>query len=196
MALIASIGMMTVIDNFLAMFFGNETKVIDNTVQNIFSLGDLIITAPQMWQLVVGVSLIVLFLLLIGVTPLGARFRAMSKDGTLDRTLENNSSKVRTVIFLVSGTFIAFGGCLTVYDSGIDPHTGMIILFNAIVAMFIGGVGRYGTCVIGGITLGVLQALTASLTSSDWQNAITFIILLLLLFLRPQGIAGYKQRTV
>lgn len=64
------------------------------------------------------------------------------------------------------------------------------------VAMIIGGVGRFGTCVLGGITLGILQALTVFQFSSNWQNAVTFVLLLILLFLRPQGIAGYKQRTV
>ena len=51
-AMIASIGMMTVIVNLLAMVFGNETKVIDNTIHRTYSNGNIIITTPQMWQLV------------------------------------------------------------------------------------------------------------------------------------------------
>ena len=84
----------------------------------------------------------------------------------------------------------------TVYDIGLDPHMGMNMLIYAMVGMIIGGVGRFSTCVLGGLVLGILQALTVYQFSSNWQNAITFLLLLLLLFLRPQGIAGYKQRTV
>ena len=195
-ALIASIGMMTVMVNLLAMFFGNETKVIDNTIHRSFSIGKVIVTTPQMWQLVAGISVIVIFLLLIGVTRWGARFRALSENGILNENLDESSSTIRTAVFLMSGAFIAIGSCLTVYDIGLDPHMGMNVLINAIVAMFIGGVGRYGTCVLGGIILGILQALMAFQFSSNWQNAVTFILLLLLLFLRPQGIAGDKQHTV
>lgn len=195
-AMIASIGMMIVIVNLLAMFFGNETKVIDNTIHKTFVMGNLIITTPQMWQLVVGVSVLALFLLFIGLTSWGIRFRALSADSVLYETLGYDTSKTRTMVFLMSGAFIAIASCLSVYDIGMDPHMGMNVLINAMVAMIIGGVGRFGTCVLGGITLGVLQALTVYQFSSNWQNAVTFALLLILLFLRPQGIAGYKQRTV
>ena len=195
-AMIASIGMMTVIVNFLAIFFGNETKVIDNSIHKTFILGNLIITTPQMWQLVAGASIIVLFLLFIGLTSWGIRFRALSADSVLFETLGYNTFKTRSLVFLMSGAFIAIASCLTVYDIGMDPHMGMNVLINAMVAMIIGGVGRFGTCVLGGITLGVLQALAVYQFSSNWQNAVTFVLLLILLFLRPQGIAGYKQRTI
>ena len=195
-AMIASIGMMTVIVNLLAMFFGNETKVIDNTIHRSFSIGNIIITTPQMWQLVVGSIVIVVFLVFIGLTQWGIRFRALSADSVLYETMGYDTSRTRTLVFLMSGAFIAIGSCLTVYDIGLDPHMGMNVLINAMVAMIIGGVGRFGTCVLGGITLGILQALTVYQFSSNWQNAVTFVLLLILLFLRPQGIAGYKQRTV
>ena len=72
----------------------------------------------------------------------------------------------------------------------------MSILINAMVAMILGGVGKFSTCILGGLSLGLLQSLTVYHFASNWQNAVTFLVLLILLFLRPQGIAGYKQRTV
>lgn len=195
-AMIASIGMMTVIVNLLAMFFGNETKVIDNTIHRTFALGDLIVTTPQMWQLVAGSITIVAFLVFISWSSWGIRFQALSADNVLYETLGYDTFRTRTFVFLLSGFFIALGSCLTVYDIGLDPHMGMNVLINAMVAMIIGGVGRFGTCVLGGLVLGVLQALTVYQFSSNWQNAVTFFLLLILLFFSPQGIAGYKQRTV
>ena len=195
-AMIASIGMMTVIVNLLAMCFGNETKMIDNVTHTPFPLGNAIITVPQMWQLVVGCIVISVFLVFIGKTTWGIRFRALSADSVLYETMGYNTSRTRTLVFLMSGAFIAIGSCLTVYDIGLDPHMGMNVLINAMVAMILGGMGRFGTCVLGGITLGILQAVTVYQFSSNWQNAVTFVLLLILLFIRPQGIAGYKQRTV
>jgi len=194
-AMIASIGMMTVIINLLAMFFGDEAKIFDSN-GSPFLLGEFIITAKQMWQLVIGAAMLILFLLFISVSNWGIRFRALSTDSMLYETLGYNNSNTRTMVFLMSGAFIAIASCLTVYDRGVDPHIGMDVLINAIVAMILGGTGRFGTCILGGISLGVLQALAIYQFSSNWQNAVTFILLLILLFLRPQGIAGYKQRTV
>jgi branched-chain amino acid transport system permease protein len=195
-ALIASIGMMTVIVNLIAMFFGNETKVVDNTILYAHSWGNIIVTTPQLWELVAGGIAIVGFLFFIGITPWGIRFRALSANSVLYETLGFDTSRTRTFVFLLSGLFIALSSCLNVYDIGLDPQMGMNVLINAMVAMIIGGVGRFGTCVLGGITLGILQALTVWQFSTNWQNAITFLLLLLLLFTRPQGLAGYKQRTV
>lgn len=76
------------------------------------------------------------------------------------------------------------------------PSIGMPALINAMVAMIIGGMGRYHTCLIGGLLLGLLQSVIMIFTSSTWQLAISFAILLIFLFIRPQGIAGVKTRTV
>lgn len=195
-AFVASIGMMTVIVNLIALCFGNETKVIDNTIHRSFTFGSVIITTPQIWQLVVGGLVIAAFLVFIGLSSWGVRFRALSADSVLFETLGDNTANTRTFVFLMSGAFIALASCLTVYDIGLDPNMGMNALINAIVAMIIGGVGRFGTCVIGGVTLGVLQALTVFQFSSNWQNVVTFALLLIMLFIRPQGIAGHKNQSV
>ena len=195
-AMIASIGVMTVLVNLVAMFFGNDTKVITSVIQKTFSFGNIIITTPQMYQLIVGSITLIVFVVLISKSGVGIKLRALSYDETLFQSLGYDIDKTRTGIFLLSGFFIAISSCLTVYDVGLDPNMGMTVLINAMVAMIIGGIGRFDACIIGGLALGILQSLVVYQFPSSWQNAITFVVLLILLFLRPQGILGYKQRTV
>lgn len=195
-AMIASIGLMTVIINTIAMFFGNETKVISNTIMQPVTLGNIFITRPQLYQAIIGAAVLAAFMVILQRTNWGLRLRALSADETLFETLGYDIKTTRILVFLVSGIFIAFASCLTVYDVGLDPNMGMNVLISAMVAMIIGGVGKFNTCILGGLALGVLQSLTVYLFSSNWQNAVTFLVLLVFLFLRPQGVAGYKQRTV
>lgn len=195
-AMIASIGLMTVIINTIAMCFGNETKVVENAILQPLIFGDIIITTPQKYQALIGIVVLVGFMVILQRTNWGLRLRALSADETLFETLGYDTKTTRIVVFLVSGAFIAIASCLTVYDVGLDPNMGMSVLISAVVAMIIGGVGKFSTCILGGLVLGVLQSLTVYQFASNWQNAVTFIVLLILLFLRPQGIAGYKQRTV
>ena len=195
-AMIASIGAMTVIVNTIAMCFGNETKVVENAILQPLTIGDIIITTPQKYQAMIGIVVLVIFMAILQRTNWGLRLRALSADETLFETLGYDTKVTRVMVFLVSGAFIAIASCLTVYDVGLDPNMGMSVLISAVVAMIIGGVGKFSTCILGGLTLGVLQSLTVYLFASNWQNAVTFVVLLILLFLRPQGIAGYKQRTV
>lgn len=194
--MIASIGLMTVIVNLIAMLFGNETKVVENAILQPLTVGDIIITTPQKYQALIGIAVLVAFMVILQRTNWGLRLRALSADETLFETLGYDTKATRIMVFLASGAFIAIASCLTVYDVGLDPNMGMSVLISAVVAMIIGGVGKFSTCILGGLTLGVLQSLTVYQFASNWQNAVTFVVLLILLFLRPQGIAGYKQRTV
>ena len=194
--MIASIGLMTVLVNAVAMFAGNETKVIDNSIQRTYTFGEIIITTPQMIQLVVGTAAIVAFLLLLRFSRLGLQTRALSCNDTLFRTMGYSIRATRLKVFALSGVFLALASSLTVYDIGLDPHMGMSVLINAMVAMIIGGTGRFSACVLGGIFLGLLQSVVVYYFASNWQNAITFLVLILFLFLRPQGFIGYKRRLV
>lgn len=195
-AMISSIGAMTVIINTIAMCFGNETKVVENAILQPLTFGGIIITTPQMYQALIGIAVLVAFMIILQRTNWGLRLRALSADETLFETLGYDTKSTRITVFLASGAFIAIASCLTVYDVGLDPNMGMSVLISAVVAMIIGGVGKFSTCILGGLTLGILQSLTVYQFASNWQNAVTFVVLLILLFLRPQGIAGYKQRTV
>ena len=194
--MIASIGLMTIIINLIAMLFGNETKVVENSILKTYQWGELIITTPQLYQVIVAVVAITVFLLTLSSTKFGLKIRALSADETLFETLGYNKYQTFAVVFLTSGLFIGLASCATVYDVGMDPNMGMAVLINAMVAMIIGGMGRFSTCVLGGLILGITQSMTVLWFTSNWQNAITFALLLVFLFLRPQGIAGYKQRVV
>lgn len=194
--MIASIGLMTIIVNLISTIFGNETKVIDSATLSTYSLGELVITAPQLYQFIFACIAIAIFLVLLDYSKFGIKIRALSSDENLFEALGYNKQHTFAIVFLISGLFIGLASCVTVYDVGLDPNMGMTVLINAMVAMIIGGNGKFGTCVIGGLLLGSLQSLTVFWFSSNWQNAITFAVLLIFLFIRPQGIAGYKQRAI
>lgn len=196
MMMIASIGLMTMIVNFFPMVFGNESKAVETSVLKTFQLGGLIITTQQLYQVIVSVVAITVFLVLLVRTRFGIMVRALSSDETLFETLGYIKQQTFSLVFLASGLFIGLASCLSAYDVGFDANMGMTVLINALVAMIIGGNGKFWTCVAGGLVLGVLQSLTVFCFSSNWQNAITFALLLGFLFLRPQGIAGYRQRAI
>ncbi len=195
-AMIASIGLLAIIINSIAMLFGNNAKVIQTVSSESLTIGEILITSPQLIQVSVGVIIILLILILLKRSGWGLRLRALSDDEILFKVLGYNPDATRTVIFLMSGAIIAISSDLTAYDLGLDPQMGMNFLVSAIVAMIIGGIGKTWTCLIGGLTLGVLQALVSGYFSASWQNAVSFILLLLFLFLKPSGIAGIKTRTV
>ena len=194
--MIASIGLMTVVVNFLAMVFGAESKNVMKSIPAPFEFGDLIFTSTQYYQTIVAFVAITAFLVLLNVTRFGMKVRALSSDETLFETLGYDKQRTVSIVFLLSGLFIGLASCVTVFDLSLHPNMGMTVLINAMVAMIIGGNGKFWTCVAGGLVLGVVQSLTVFQFSSNWQDAIAFALLLVFLFLRPQGIAGLRQRAV
>lgn len=195
-AMIASIGIMTILINGIALLFGNETKVLDNSIQQVFTFGEIIVTLPQMGQAIIGIILIAALFAFLGFSNFGLEVRALCNDAALFEISGFNVKTTRLIVFALSGVFLAAGSCLTAYDIGMDPHIGMPVLINAMVAMIIGGTGRIRACIVGGLLLGILQALVVFQFSANWQNAITFLVLLLFLFFKPQGIFGSKKRLV
>ncbi len=96
----------------------------------------------------------------------------------------------------LSGFFAAVGGLLIAYDVGLDPYVGMPMLLNAVVALIIGGVGRFEGPILGGFIIGILQSMVVWVFSSRWQTAVTFVLLVIFLIFRPYGILGEKERKV
>ena len=194
--MIASIGLMVVIVNLIAMLFGNGTKVVSGTVLKAFHLGNVIVTVPQLCQVLAATCTLAVFFAMLKRTRFGLKVRAISSDETLFETLGYDRQRTYSMVFLASGLFIGLASCLSAYDAGLDPNMGMSALINAMVAMIIGGAGRFRSCLIGGLVLGLIQSLAVLWFSAAWQNAVTFAMLLAFLFLRPQGLAGDKQRVV
>ena len=195
-SLIAAVGVLTILVNIVVLFYGNAPKVVENSLKCTYKFGELILSQPQAWQAGIGLLVIIAFIVFIHKTSWGKRFRALSDDEVLFSTLGYNVHSTRNVVFLLSGALIAISSCLNVYEVGMDPNMGMNVLINALAAMIIGGIGRFDACVLGGLTLGVIQSLVLMQLPSSWQTGVTFLILMLFLFFRPQGIAGYKQRTI
>jgi len=194
--MLASIGLMIVIINVIAIIFGNETKIIDNSIQPSLHLGPVILSRPQMLQLSVATLLLAAFILLWLRSSFGLKTRALGNNPVLFDVFGFDTGKTRLGVFALGGFFLGAASCLSSYDIGMSPHGGMAVLINAMVAMIVGGSGRFAACIAGGLLLGVLQALVVWQFAANWQNAVTFLLLIIFLFLRPQGLFGLRKRIV
>lgn len=194
--MISSLGVMIIVINTIAMFYGNETKILNPDISESYTFGNILITYTQLYQLVTSVLIIGIFMLFLKYSNFGIRTRAMRDDSTLCKVFGMDIKRMRLYLFALSALFAAVGSGLIAYDVGFDPYIGMPMLLNVVVALIIGGIGRFEAPVLGGFIIGLLQALTVWVFSARWQDAITFVLLILFLLLRPQGLLGEKQRAV
>lgn len=194
--LISSLGVMIICINLIAMFFGNEIKILNQNISGSVEFAGMLITHTQLIQFFVSSTLIILFFVFLKFSKFGIQARAMRDNETLSEMFGLKIYSFRLQLFALSAFFAAAGGVLMAWDVGMDPYVGFPMLLNAVVALIIGGVGKFHAPVIGGFILGVLHALTIWKFSANWLDAVSFGVLIIFLLFRPQGLFGEKTRTV
>ena len=178
-ALISSLGVYIIIINVIALLFGNETKILDNTIRESLTFGEIIFTRPQVWQLFFALPLIALFLIFIKVTGYGLKIRAISDNPVLARVMGIKTQNIRYIVFGLGSVMAVSAALLKGFDTGIDPYSGMAITLSAAVVVIIGGSSSlYGT-ILASIMLAIIQNFTEFFLSAQWKDTVTFAILII-----------------
>ena len=124
-------------------------------------------------------------------TKLGTAMRAASFDTETAQLMGVDSDKVISMTFCIGSALAAAAGVLVgVYYNTIDPLMGIMPGLKAFVAAVLGGIGILPGAVVGGIVLGVVEALVAGFISSTFRDAAAFAILILVLLIKPSGLFG------
>ena len=106
-----------------------------------------------------------------------------------------NIDRVISMTFALGSALAAAGGVLVgIYYNSIDPLMGMVPGSKAFVAAVLGGIGIIPGAMLGGIILGVVEAMVSGFFSSTFRDAAAFAILILILLYKPAGILGKNVR--
>ena len=192
--LISSLGLFILFVQFVALIWGNQTKVLRSGIDPTFSVAGVIVTRSQAVSLVTSVLVLVVFFIWIRFTNLGLRFRGLADNATEMALRGHNVRWLRIMAFGISGMFGATAGLVVAFDIGFDPHTGLHAILLAVVATIIGGRQSLFGPAIAGATLGVVRAMVVWELSARWQEPVTFLILVVFLLFRPRGLFQPKTR--
>jgi branched-chain amino acid transport system permease protein len=125
-------------------------------------------------------------------TLTGKAVRACSVNPVAARLMGVSFAKVVMLSFGVSAAISAAGGVVIAPISFMGYSHGAMLGLKGFASAILGGLGNPAGAVIGGLTIGILEALSVGIVSSGYKDAIPFLILLLVLFLRPQGLFGSR----
>ena len=192
--MIASLGILTVTTNLIALFFGNEMKMVSNTIQPSVTFWGLRFVRIQLIQFFSGIALFVLMGVFICKNRTFKAIWAMGDQPDLIPVLGLPLSRLRFLIMGAGGAMTAIPAILISYDIGMTPHVGMHYLLLASVAVFFGGADRYFAWGAGALILCALQSLVVWQFSARWVDLVTFGILIFVLLFRPQGLFGTRKR--
>ena len=193
--MVSSVGMLILLVSLSELLFGNAARYINIDLSGMNLQYGMFLSGTRLTSLLISLMFMGFFFLYLKYSSMGIRIRALRDDELMSRVFGVNTGKLRAFLFLLSGIFVATASCLSAMDVGIHPHLGIPVFINAFVALVIGGIGRFDGPVIGGILLGLLQAMTEYFFDSKWVMMVTFILLILFLLIRPQGLIPEKSRA-
>ena len=193
-ALISSLGIYIFMVNLIALFYGNETKILSPGIEKTFSFWGIILTRIQIFEILVGLLFIPAFLIYLKKSIIGREISGIIDNPKLALAMGMDIKKIRLIAGSFGAGFIGLASALVALDVGIDPQIGIGAILNGAVGMIIGGISSLSGAGIGGLLLGIVQNLVVYQTSARWQNTITFAILIIFLIFKPEGIFGSKKR--
>jgi len=193
--LITSLGLYVILQNFISMIWGDDTKTI--RISDV-KIGNEILgvyyTNIQLATIFLCISLFILAILFLQFHKIGKNIRAVSANSELANIQGINSNLIILWACGIGSALSAVAGILVSLDTGLSPVVGFNLLLYGVVAMVIGGVGSYWGLIWGALLLGSAQHLTAYAIDSKWMNAVTYIILILFLIWKPLGFSGVRLK--
>lgn len=193
-SLISSMGLYIVIINALALLFGNENKIIENSISGSFEIGNIIITKIQVVQVIVGTIATTAFLTYLKLTKSDLVLQSVSDNETISKVFGINTERERVKVFISGSILVCIAAILKTLEVGIDPHAGISITLTAAVVTIL--VSRLNVTLIitFSIVLTLLQNSIEWFLDAQWKEGITFLILLLVILFRTEGIISYNLR--
>nr|MBA3432428.1 branched-chain amino acid ABC transporter permease [Actinomycetota bacterium] len=140
---------------------------------------------------VVAIALLIFLDRFVRLSKTGRGIRAVAEDIDAARMMGVNVNKIIATTFIVGGFFGGIAGfCYGLVFSKVAWNLGFIPGIKAFTAAVLGGIGNLRGAVLGGITLGLIENMSALCIGSEWKNPIAFTVLVLVLIFRPTGILG------
>jgi len=191
--LLASLGIYIVLQNVISMVFGDDAKTIRfGIVKEGINILGARITPVQITIIAVSLFLLLCCFFFLKYTKMGQAMRAVANNPELARISGIESDRVILSTFALGSALAGIAGILVALDVDMTPTMGMNALMMGVVAVIIGGVGSMPGIALGALLLGMAQHLGVWKISSQWQDAIAFVVLLMFLLFRPQGFLGKK----
>jgi branched-chain amino acid transport system permease protein len=192
--LIASLGLFIVLQNAIGIVFGSDTKVVSRYSPDVILLGDVVFTSVQIYQVAALAVIGGLLAVFLKRTDYGKALMAMTDNPEMARIIGIDTIKVSLLAFALGSAIAAVPAALILLKEGATPFMGFTAVFMGFVAVVVGGIGSLRGAVIGGFALGIIENLGSWKIDTEWQSTIAFIVLFLVLLLKPRGLFGRGAR--
>jgi branched-chain amino acid transport system permease protein len=187
---IVSIGTVSVLQAVYALVFTTDTLTLRGGALPTYILQGASITILHIATIAIAIAMFGLITLFLNRSRIGTAIRALSDNVVLAEVQGLDTPRLYAIIFFMGSALAATAGVLVSLDIGLRPNMGFDAVFTAIIAVIIGGVGYLPGALFGAFIVGFLQQLVVWKLDTAWQSGMVFLLLIVFLIFRPNGIFG------
>jgi len=196
-ALITAIGVSLFIEYGMVYIHGAQPEAYpDNVLPNKnFDVFGVTIKSQSILIFVTSIILMIILQFIVHKTKTGKAMRAVSHDAEAAKLMGINVDRTISATFAIGSALAGAAGVIFgIYYIKIEPLMGMIPGIKAFVAAVLGGIGIIPGAMVGGILLGVIEAIVSAFGFSLWRDGVAFVVLILILIFRPSGLFGKNMK--
>ena len=188
--MVASLGVLTAMQAIIAIIFTSQFQTLSGAIgpSKVYEIFGGVITQVQLIILVLAILIMIGLGLVLKFTRFGKAVRAIGDDQRVAEIVGIHTSKVVGKVFFVGSMIAGLAGILYGLDTGIEPTMGLSLLLKGVIASIIGGIGNVYGGVLGAFLLGFVENFGIWKISGEWKDAIAFVVLILFLLFRPNGL--------
>jgi branched-chain amino acid transport system permease protein len=190
--IVVSVALILILETAVVVTVGGSNRALPAFIPGNFKIGVASVSFDRVLTLGIGIVLLVLLTLLVQKTKIGQQMLAVAQDregASLQGINVNRTAAIATVIACVMA---ALSGSLMCSLYFLGPFIGDSMLMKAIEVVILSGVGSFGGILVGGLIIGFMDAVLPVTMNPLAAQAITIVIIILILLIRPRGLFGYE----
>lgn len=191
-AFIIALGLTMMLEGGNLLLFGADQVIIQTPYQQVFDFGGIFVAQLRMVVIVTAVTLVAVVTILLLKTKTGKSVRAVAQNRHAAVLMGVNVNFVSSVVFGISSALGVAAGALIGALLALAPGVGESFAVKGFAVLILGGLGSLPGAILGGLVLGVSESLAAGFLSSAYKDVISFLIMILVLLVMPQGLMGKK----
>ncbi|MFV0491738.1 MAG: branched-chain amino acid ABC transporter permease [Pseudorhodobacter sp.] len=187
----ASFGASMALRSFLEFIYTAQPAYYSNALQIARPIGfGMRATPDQMLVIGITLALVVALHLMVTRSATGRAMRAVAESPSLAAVYGIDVAKIIRLTWVIGAGLAAIAGVMAGLLVQIRPYMGFDLLLPLFAAAILGGIGSIPGAMIGGLIIGISEAFAVQVIGAEWRAAVSFVILVLVLLIRPAGIFG------
>lgn len=188
--ILVTLGLLYILRESAVVIWGTAPRQLDMGIPGIQILGDVVMTNQRLVVLATMVALVLGLYALLNHTRVGMGLRAIAQNREGAAAIGLDADKIIAFVFAVSGAMACAAGSLLGSLYAVEPHMGGAPLLKAFVIVIFGGLGSVPGAIIGGLSIGLIETLAGAYVSFAYKDVFTFLVMILILLVRPNGLMG------